>query len=107
MKFTCWSRNASPAIPSQCRHGSATACILTGYRRPSRNESAGAKARRWLRQAVDRDARHVWEIDDWYDPGIGAELHRLHSIHRFETVIVEYVFLSRALSPSARRCSRS
>ena len=35
-------------------------------------------------------------IDDWYPSGIDLEISRLHSLYRFDAVIVNYVFLSAA-----------
>lgn len=70
---------------------------LISYRRPARVEALIPKLIRWGRQSVDPDARYTWGIDDWYDPGLDVEIDRLHLSHRFDAVIVEYVFFSRAL----------
>lgn len=36
-------------------------------------------------------------IDQWYDEGISQKVSELHDAHHFDAVIVEYVFLSKAL----------
>src|SRR5690606_24873025 len=70
---------------------------VTPYHWIGRRESLAEKLSRWTRQAVDRDARYLWRLDDWYDEHLDAELDRLHAKHQFEAVVVEYVFFSRAL----------
>ena len=64
------------------------------YTRPERQEGAVARLRRRLFQLVDRDLRHVWGIDDWYDQAITNAVLEWHESDKFSAVIVEYVFLS-------------
>jgi len=49
------------------------------------------------RRLLDQDAAHTCRIDDWYDPATDEALERLDARFRFDVVLVEYVFLSRAL----------
>ncbi len=65
------------------------------YRRPKK--SFGRKIVDRTRQLFQPETAHMWHIDDWYDPSIEEPVLSLHAKHRFETVIVEYVFLSRLL----------
>jgi glycosyltransferase involved in cell wall biosynthesis len=41
---------------------------------------------------------HTYGIDDWYDPGLDAFYRNLAASIRFDVVIAEYAFLSRALT---------
>ena len=70
---------------------------LAPYYRGPRIETPVQKLLRRLRQLFDRDARHTWNIDDWYDPKLDAEIDRLHRAYAFDAAIVVYVFFSRAL----------
>jgi glycosyltransferase involved in cell wall biosynthesis len=42
------------------------------------------------------DAAYRYGLDEWYDPAIDEAIDELHARIRFDTVVVEYVFLSRA-----------
>jgi glycosyltransferase involved in cell wall biosynthesis len=64
------------------------------YQRPPRRESPIARVARHVHQLINEDARHVWGIDDWYDPAITDAVLRWHKEVAFGTVLVEYVFFS-------------
>lgn len=64
------------------------------YARPPRRESLPGKGRRLLRQIYDKDARHLWGLDDWYDPAITDAVLEWHAQVGFSAVMVEYVFFS-------------
>lgn len=64
------------------------------YTKPRREEGVFGRLRRRLFQLVDRDLRHVWGIDDWYDPAITDAVLEWHESDKFSAVMVEYVFLS-------------
>ena len=70
---------------------------VTPYHWRPRRETLVSRLARWIKQAIDSDSRHLWRLDDWYDPELDAEIDRLQRQHRFEVVVVEYVFFSRAL----------
>jgi glycosyltransferase involved in cell wall biosynthesis len=59
----------------------------------------GVLSRLWgrLRRFVEPESSYVYSVDAWYDPSLDRELGRLLREHAFDAVIVEYVFLSRAL----------
>lgn len=64
------------------------------YSKPQRQEGSLARLRRRLAQLFDRDLRHVWGIDDWYDQAITNAVLEWHESDGFSAVMVEYVFLS-------------
>jgi glycosyltransferase involved in cell wall biosynthesis len=64
------------------------------YRGAVRRESALQRLSRYALQLVDRDARHVWGLDDWFDPAITDAALTWHAEASFTAVVVEYVFLS-------------
>lgn len=64
------------------------------YTRPV-NKIARLK-RRFLGR-LNTDARFTYGIDEWYDNSIDPFLKKLDGEHHFDTVIVEYVFFSKAL----------
>lgn len=64
------------------------------YTRP---QSRGAEIRRRLLRPFNPEARYLYSLDEWYDKSIDPVLKQLQEKHRFDTVIVEYVFFSRAL----------
>jgi len=65
------------------------------YEKPGR--SIRSRLRRRLLGAFIEDARYIFSIDEWYDSQIDSTLKALHQAHEYDTVIVEYVFFSRAL----------
>jgi polysaccharide biosynthesis protein PslH len=67
------------------------------YEKPLRRERFMQKWLRRLRQTFDIDCRYRIGCDEWYIESIDKEIARLHKEHQFNIVIIEYVFLSRAL----------
>lgn len=55
-------------------------------------EHARRRAAQWLRL----DSGWTWSLDGWYDDRLDAQLRELHRRERFDTVVIEYVYLSRA-----------
>lgn len=53
-------------------------------------------------RALKIDAAYRWPLDAWYDEACTAELRQLQAAHRFDTVFVEYVFLSKAFDAFER-----
>lgn len=49
-----------------------------------------------IQRALGLSSAHRWGLDDWYDPAISDQLRELQAIHRFDVVLVAYVFYSRA-----------
>jgi polysaccharide biosynthesis protein PslH len=64
------------------------------YSRPQKNRNGW---KRKIRILFNPEARHRFEIDEWYDPSIDDRISELHDLLRFDAVIVEYVFFSRVL----------
>jgi glycosyltransferase involved in cell wall biosynthesis len=77
-------------------HWGAGYSALT-YQKPDRPETGAQRWLRRLRQLLDRDRRWLNRIDDWYPESLDAQVDALHARHRFDAVLVEYVFLSRVL----------
>lgn len=67
------------------------------YRRQRAEASLLARLRRRLLQLARVETGWLWGVDDLYDPGVEPCLRELHARLRFDVVIVEYVFFSRAL----------
>lgn len=63
----------------------------------SRPEHLSERVTRKLRMLVNPEARYLYSIDEWYDPSLDRVLVDLQKKHKFDTVMVEYVFFSRAL----------
>ena len=73
------------------------------YKRPQSMMGVSARLRRKALKLLHREAGYLWGLDDWYDDGLQEQLFALHRAHRFDSVFVEYVFMSKALeafSPS-------
>ena len=68
--------------------------LHTDYRPP---RTLGLRLRKKLSRLRGSQGVHNFRIDDWYDSALDRVLDDLQSSHRFDAVIVEYVFLSRAL----------
>lgn len=64
--------------------------------------AAMARMRRLVLRQLGRASAHVWRVDDWYDPGLTAQLAALQARHGFEAVFVEYVFMSRSMEAFPR-----
>lgn len=67
------------------------------YLKPPRVESLAAKWLRRVRQLYDQDVRYAVGVDDWYIPEIDRAVRALADKYAFKAVVVNYVFLSRAL----------
>lgn len=67
------------------------------YTKPLRSERFLEKWLRRARQIVSVDARYAVGVDDWYSLDIDDAIVELANRYRFDVVIVNYVFLSKAL----------
>src|SRR5262245_58398428 len=67
------------------------------YEKPLRRETFIGKWARRARQAISIDARYLVGVDEWYDPAVDFVVRDLAHSYRFDAVVVNYVFLSRAL----------
>jgi glycosyltransferase involved in cell wall biosynthesis len=67
------------------------------YAQPPMARALRGYVRCWLADKLGRRAWYRWGLDDWYDEGVSAPIRRLHAAHRFDCVVVEYVFFSKAL----------
>ncbi|MDE2349992.1 MAG: glycosyltransferase family 4 protein [Gammaproteobacteria bacterium] len=70
---------------------------VADYRQPAARSSLPHKLWRRTQAALRRDAAFTVPVDDWYDPALDDYFERLQRRHAFDAVVVEYVFLSRAL----------
>lgn len=68
------------------------------YRPPKLVKGIGARLWRRILGQFKIESAFVWQLDDWYDPGLTAQLAELHAKYHFDAVFVEYVFMSQALS---------
>lgn len=64
------------------------------------------RALRKLGRLLKLDAGYTRGLDEWYDERITAALRDLHAAHRFDAVLVEYVFMSKAFQAFDRGCLR-
>lgn len=65
------------------------------YARPRKR--LGALRRRLGALLGNDDWRYACGVDDWYDPALGEVVQALHRARAYDTVVVEYVFLSKVL----------
>lgn len=64
------------------------------------------RALRKLGRLLQLDAGYMLGLDEWYDERITPALRDLHAAHRFDAVLVEYVFMSKALQAFDSPCLR-
>ncbi|ABM93695.1 glycosyltransferase family 4 protein [Methylibium petroleiphilum] len=64
------------------------------------------RALRKLGRLLKLDAGYMLGLDEWYDERITHALRDLHAAHRFDAVLVEYVFMSKALQAFGPGCLR-
>lgn len=79
--------------------------LITVEHRPARPRRVHRLLRR-LGRRLRLDAAYRFGIDDWYEPALDDAVRRLLAERRYAAVIVEYVFLSKALElvpPGTRR----
>ena len=67
------------------------------YTPTGREAGVGQRLKRRVLAAFSVDAAFTHRVDDWYDPELDGFFEQLNATHAFDAVIVEYVFLSRAL----------
>ncbi|MFH2066083.1 MAG: glycosyltransferase family 4 protein [Pseudomonadota bacterium] len=65
------------------------------YARPNKLSS---RIRRKVNTFFDKESKYIFFIDDWYDDSIGNYFKKLYRKYRFDIVIVEYAFFSKALT---------
>lgn len=68
---------------------------LAAYKQPSR--TLLRKIIRKLKSLFTSESKHIYAIDDLYDNTLNEFIVKLSLEHNFDTVIVEYVFFSKAL----------
>lgn len=66
------------------------------YKQPKKYPKGSRKFLK-LRKHLLKEDIVPWGIDDWYDPAIEHYLEELQESTQFDTVIVEYIFFSKAL----------
>jgi polysaccharide biosynthesis protein PslH len=57
--------------------------------------SGTAKLRRRLSRALRLSSAYLWDVDEWFYDGLVPQIMDLHEAENFETVLIEYVFLSK------------
>lgn len=63
------------------------------------------KVKRKMKRMLGFQSARLWDVDEWFDPGLIPQIVSLQSKHGFDTVLIEYVFLSKlatALPKSVR-----
>lgn len=54
-----------------------------------------SRAKRKILRALGLRSAHLWCVDDWFDNGLLSQVLRLQNTEGFDTVLNEYVFLSK------------
>ncbi len=67
------------------------------YQRPSKKAVGLQKLINEIKHYIDPESRYLYSIDDFYDATIDARIDELHKSIGFDTVIVTYVYMSKAL----------
>jgi polysaccharide biosynthesis protein PslH len=73
------------------------------YRRPSPAKGLKHSLVRWSGRLLGRPDWYRWGIDDWYDEHATPRLRQLADTLQFDAVVVEYVYMSKALDCFADR----
>src|SRR3974377_1355059 len=71
-------------------------CILQATQPPFPSRLGGVK--RKIRTALRLPSVHLWHVDEWFDVGLVPQIATLQSANKYETVLIEYVFLSKLAS---------
>lgn len=95
LHFAALVRPGSGLDPQMSRHFGRRLHVLPFERRRGPAWALEHAARR-VRQRLNLDAGWLWTLDAWYDDRIDARLRELQSREAFDTVVIEYVYLSRA-----------
>lgn len=64
---------------------------------------------RWSRRIAKRlgfESAHVWTLDSWYPPQLTPLLATLQATHRFDAVVANYVFMTKAFEAFPAPCLR-
>ena len=67
------------------------------YGQPPVTRGLRSRLKRWLAGKLAWGDWYEWGLDDWYDDEASEWIRSLHITHRFDCIIVEYVFFSKAL----------
>jgi polysaccharide biosynthesis protein PslH len=70
--------------------------ILQAQRPPF--ESVVARVKRKMGRKLGLASAHLWGVDEWFDDGLIPQIVDLQNAESFETVLIEYVFLSKLAS---------
>jgi glycosyltransferase involved in cell wall biosynthesis len=65
--------------------------------RPPFPSSVG-RFKRKIRRALKLPSAHLWDVDEWFDDALLSQVKKLQIAENFETVLIEYVFLSKVVS---------
>jgi glycosyltransferase involved in cell wall biosynthesis len=57
--------------------------------------SLAGRAKRKILRPLGLRSAHLWRVDDWFDNGLLSQVTRLQNTGGFDTVLIEYVFLSK------------
>jgi glycosyltransferase involved in cell wall biosynthesis len=63
-------------------------------RRPPIPSTTG-RVKRKIRRALRLSSAHLWDVDEWFDDGLVSQVLSLQNTEKFQTVLIEYVFLSK------------
>jgi polysaccharide biosynthesis protein PslH len=67
--------------------------ILRSQRPPF--PSTTGRVKRKIRRALRLSSAHLWDVDEWFDERLVSQVVSLHKTGKFETVLIEYVFISK------------
>jgi glycosyltransferase involved in cell wall biosynthesis len=67
------------------------------YKSPKIEYSKSWRILKKIKSFLGKEHFYIYSVDDWYDRSIDSFLQELQKKEKFDTVIVEYVFLTKAL----------
>jgi glycosyltransferase involved in cell wall biosynthesis len=58
-------------------------------------QSLAGRTKRKILRALSLRSAHLWRVDEWFDDGLLSQVTSLQNTEHFDTVLIEYVFLSK------------
>jgi hypothetical protein len=61
------------------------------------------RAKRKLARVLRLRSAYLWDVDEWFDDRLLPQVARLHKLEQFDSVFIEYVFLSKLVDALPQR----